>query len=127
MSSNKIKVDALASTVMKGLEEYASLAIDDMKSAVKKTANTVRKDIQSSAPVDTGKYKKSWAVKKTHEDSTTLQCTVYSKNRYQIAHLLEKGHANRNGGRTKAYPHIAPAKVAGEKQLKELIKKSLKG
>ena len=34
--SRTISVDELADTVMEGLEEYADLATDDMKSAVKK-------------------------------------------------------------------------------------------
>ena len=51
--------------------------------------------------------------------------TVYSRNRYQIAHLLEHGHAKRGGGRVAAIPHIAPAEEAGEKQLTEEITRSL--
>ncbi|MCD8299998.1 MAG: HK97 gp10 family phage protein, partial [Clostridiales bacterium] len=72
-------------------------------------------------------YSKSWATKKTGEDSHSLQMTVYSKNRYQLAHLLEKGHANRGGGRTRAIPHIAPAEAAGEEELKKLVENALKG
>ena len=70
-----------------------------MKKAVKKTATEVKKEISANAPKDTGAYAKSWAVKKTKENSHSLEMTVHSKNRYQLAHLLEKGHAKRGGGR----------------------------
>ena len=42
-----------------------------------------------NAPKDTGDYAKSWTVKKTKETSSSLTLTVHSKNRYQLAHLLE--------------------------------------
>ena len=51
------------------------------------------------APKRTGKYAKSWSTKKTKENSHSLEMTVHSKNRYQLAHLLEKGYAKRGGGR----------------------------
>jgi hypothetical protein len=51
--------------------------------------------------------------------------TVHSKNRYQIAHLLEHGHAKRGGGRVAAIPHIAPAEQHGEEMLESLIEKAL--
>ena len=88
------KIDNLAKEIMDGLKEYADLATDDVKKAVRKAGNSVRKEISESAPKDTGKYSKSWTVKKTKETSNSLEVTVHSKNRYQLAHLLEHGHAN---------------------------------
>ena len=112
---------------MKGLTEYSKLATSDMKKAVKKAGNDVRKEIQSTAPKDTGAYAKSWAVKTTMESAEKLEVTVHSKNRYQLAHLLEFGHAKRGGGRTKAQPHIAPAEENGINALEKAIEKALKG
>jgi len=120
-----IKVDQLADEVMKGLTEYADLATEDLKAAVQDAGNAVKKQISATAPRDTGAYAKSWAVKKTKETADSLTVVVHSRNRYQLAHLLEFGHAKRNGGRVAARPHIAPAEQAGIKKLEDDIKKAL--
>ena len=125
--SKTVKIDDLADEVMKGLTEYSNLATADMKKAVRKAGNDVRKEIQDTAPKKTGDYAKSGAVKKTKESSEKLEVTVHSKNRYQLAHLLEFGHAKRGGGRTKAQPHIAPAEEHGITALEKAIEKALKG
>lgn len=85
-------IDDLADLVMDGLREYSELADTAMKKAVRKTATSVKKEISENAPKLTGDYAKSWATKKVTENSHSLQITVHSKNRYQLAHLLEKGH-----------------------------------
>lgn len=122
-----IPVDQLAEEVMKGLTEYAELATEDMKKAVKSAGNSVKKQINATAPKDTGAYAKSWAARKTRETAESLTMVVHSKNRYQIAHLLEHGHAKRGGGRVAARPHIAAAEQAGIKKLEDDIKKALGG
>ena len=118
-------IDDMAAEIMEGLEEYADLADTAMKKAVRKTATAVKNEISANAPVKSGRYKRSWTAKKTKENSHTLEMTVHSKDRYQIAHLLEHGHAKRGGGRVAAIPHIAPAEAHGEELLESLIKKEL--
>lgn len=123
--SDRIKVDELARVVMEGLQEYTDLATEDMKAAVKKAGNEAKKDIQANAPEDTGAYKKSWAVKTTKETSNAMEVTVHSRNRYQLAHLLEFGHAKRGGGRTRAFPHIAPAEQRAAELLEREVEAAL--
>lgn len=125
--SERVSIDELDSVIMEGLEKYSKVATEDLKDAVKETAVSVRKDIQAGAPTDTGKYKKSWSVKNLHEDGDSIELVVYSRNRYQIAHLLEHGHAKRSGGRVAARPHIAPAEQAGNEKLVKTIEQKLKG
>lgn len=118
-------VDDLTKQIMEGLQEYTNLADTEMKKAVRKTATAVKKEISANAPRDTSTYAKSWATKKTTENSHSLHMTVHSKGRYRLAHLLEKGHAKRGGGRVSAQPHIAKAEQNGVKLLEESIEKAL--
>ena len=121
-----VRIDDLANVVMEGLQEYADLATDSMKAAVKKTGNTVKTDITANAPERTGRYAKSWRAKTTKESATALEVTVYSPTRYMLAHLLEHGHAKRGGGRVTAIPHIAPAEQRGADELEREIERSLR-
>lgn len=121
-----MSIDAMADAIMKELSDYADTAADDVKAAVKKAAKTVKEEIQAGAPVRSGRYKKSWATKSTGESSNKLEITVYSRNRYQIAHLLEHGHAKRGGGRVSARPHIAAAEESGIELLEKEIERCLR-
>ena len=128
MSENqRVTVDGMADAIMEGLLEYADLATDVMKGCVKKAGNTVKKETQENAPVKSGKYGKSWAVKRQREVSHMLEVVVHSKDRYQLTHLLEKGHAKRGGGRVKAFPHIGPAEEKGIRELEDGIRRGLGG
>lgn len=127
MSEKKVPIEQMAEAVMDGLIEYAGLATDVMKECVTKAGNTVKKEAQDNSPVRTGQYRKGWAVTKQKENSNTLELVVHNKKRYQLTHLLEKGHARRGGGRVRAFPHIAPAEQAGIRELEEGIKRGLEG
>lgn len=125
--SDRVRIDQLAAAVMEGLTEYADLAADDLKKAVKKAGDSVKKDIQANAPKDTGAYAKSWAVKNVKETSNSIEVVVHSRNRYQLSHLLEFGHAKRGGGRVPGKAHIAPAEERAGRTLEQEIEKALRG
>ena len=115
----------MADAINEGLKEYATLASTEVKKAVRKSAKTVKDQISANAPSRTGAYKGSWVATKQSESSQSLQMVVHSKNRYQLAHLLEKGHAKRGGGRVRAIPHIAPAEQRGIEELEREIERAL--
>lgn len=125
--SDRVTINSMASEIMKGLQEYADLTTSDLKASVKKAGASVKKEIEANAPKDTGGYGKSWSVKNTKETANSLEVVVYSRNRYQLAHLLEFGHAKRGGGRTAAQPHIAPAEENAITTLEREIDKALGG
>lgn len=124
--ATKVSIGNMADAIMKELNDYAEATSDGVKSAVTKAAKVVKTEIQASAPTRTGAYKKSWATKNTAESSNKLEITVYSRNRYQLAHLLEHGHAKRGGGRVAARPHIASAEQSGIEQLEQEIERCIR-
>ena len=126
MAVERCRIDQMAHVIMEGLQEYADLAAEDMKAAVKKAGNTAKKEIQANAPVKTGAYKKSWAAKTVCENAHAMEVVVYSRNRYQLAHLLEFGHALRKGGRTRAFPHIALAEEKAAEMLEREVEAALR-
>lgn len=126
MSTQKIKPDDLAKTIMDGLEEYKDLVVGEMKDKCKNASDLAKKEIKANAPKRTGAYAKSWTVKKTDENSESVTYVVHSKKKYRLTHLLENGHATRNGGRTKAQPHIKPAEEKAIKSLTENIERVIK-
>lgn len=123
----KISISQLSAAVMEAVREYADTTTEEVKQAVTETGDTVRDEIRQNAPKDTGRYARSWTVKKTKETSQSLTVTVHSKDHYQLAHLLEFGHAKRGGGRVAAQPHIAQAEEHGIEQLEEKLRKALEG
>ena len=127
MAGTRVSIDGLADAVMERLNEYARTSTEDVKAAVRKAGNTVRDEIKGTAPKDTRAYAKSWSVKTKKETSASLEVVVHSRNCYQLAHLLEYGHAKRGGGRISAKPHIAAAEQKGVEELEKSIEKALKG
>ena len=101
---------------MRALEDYKKVTEETVKETVTEVADGARDVAKSGSPSDTGEYRKGWAVKKV--------LTVYNRNKSSLTHLLEKGHAKRGGGRTRAIVHIAPAEeYAQETLVRELERK----
>lgn len=93
---------------------------------VSDTSKTALQELRSAHPSGSGrygswdKYNRGWTVKKTKRDKTA---TIHNATDYQLTHLLEKGHAKVNGGRTGAFPHIAPVAEKCEDALLKNIRK----
>jgi len=122
----------LSRDLAKILDTYAT---DVMKTvdgccmeAAKQTAMKVT-EIGSKKIGGTGAYIKDWAVKevKPRNGFSSSTWVVHNKKHYQLTHLLEKGHAKRNGGRTKAIPHIKPAEEWVINELPKEIMNKLGG
>jgi len=107
----------------KVLSDYADDVTERQKKAVDTVAKEVNKTIKEHITFHqrTGDYVRSFRIKKTYEDAFKKCKTWYVKSpHYSRTHLLEHGHATRNGGRTRAYPHIKYGQKIAEQRMLEL-------
>lgn len=122
---SKVSIGSLSKEVIRELKTYAKVTTGKVKEAVKNVSKTVKEDIENTAPKRTGKYAKSWAVKTVKETENALTLVVHSKNKYQLTHLLEYGHAKRGGGRVEARAHIKLAEEKAVKSFEEKIREAI--
>lgn len=105
----KIKSSDLASEIMKTLKNYSEDTIDTTKSVILRKSKDAVKKLKDASPQLTGEYAKHWKSTVQYEDSKEIRVSVHvSKPEYSLTHLLEKGHAKRNGGRVGSKIHIKP-------------------
>lgn len=133
MSNKKVSVDELSNVILEYLEEYKGVTEEACKDGVLTTAEEAVKDLRSAHPAGSGrygswdKYDSGWTKRastmKTKEKG--ILAVVYNKDHYRLTHLLEKGHALVGGGRTQAFPHIAPVEEKCEENLIKNIKKNI--
>ena len=81
--------------------------------------NELKTDVQEALE-KTGKYSKGWGQTK-QKDSII----IHNKKRASLTHLLEKGHAKRNGGRVAPIKHIEPVEEFIKKEMVNRIEKEL--
>lgn len=119
-----IDPDYLADEIKEQLENWQGGELRrELNEAVKETAkygaNLLKKG--GSYKERSGEYTKAWRAKqnkKAYEPIThTETYTIHNGKHGRLTHLLENGHASRNGGRVKAYEHIAPAQELIEQML----------
>lgn len=123
---SRVKPADLEKMVSGILEEYAGDIEKGTRQAAKRFAEEAKKEAKAASPVLTGSYKKGWAVKEDVRRMATGQI-VHNRTDYQLAHLLEHGHAKRGGGRTEPIAHIKPAEERAVKGFEEAVKRLAQG
>ena len=107
------------------LAEYSVDVSKAAETAITTVAKEATKKLKQSAPRRTGKYAKGWS-NKVDKGFMTVEAVVYGKTgTYQLAHLLENGHAKRGGGRTAPVVHIAPVEEWAVSEVQKRIKEQL--
>ncbi len=120
---NKIKIDKLESSITEIFEKYAKVTNEAIEKSAIKIADEAVINLKQLSPKNTGKYAKGWRRK---EGKTKNGYTIVIHNiKYQLTHLLEYGHAKRNGGRVEAQPHIKPVEERVVKEFEEELIKEI--
>lgn len=114
------KGNDLAGEIMKCLQEYTEEVVEALEKTTKELADEAVRTLKQTSPKKSGKYAKSWTQTKQGGKR------IVHNRRYQLPHLLEKGHAKRNGGRVAARVHIAPVEQRISKEAVERFKENLK-
>lgn len=110
VSSSRFNVkEDIEWAMKKFLENYNGAVIEEVTEVIPQVAKEAVKKLKAKSPKgETGKYSKGWTYK-VNTGRLTTGATIYGKTgTYQLAHLLEYGHAKRGGGRTAAIEHIKP-------------------
>ena len=108
------------------LAEYSVDVSKAAETAITAVAKEATKKLKQSAPRRTGKYAKGW-TSKVDKGFMTVEAVVYGKTgTYQLAHLLEHGHARRGGGRNvDGIVHIKPVEEWAVSEVQKRIKEQL--
>lgn len=121
-----IKIGSLAKEVMKQLDDYGVAAGMEVEKVSKEVAKDTAKQLNKDAPKLTGDYAESWTYGVGDTKRTRHTMVVHAeKPEYALSHLLEKGHQNRDGGRTPAQVHIEPAEQTAVEELEKELRKRL--
>lgn len=126
-----VRVEDFSKALSSILEEYGGDVQKGSEEAVRKVAKIAKQEVQAAAPTRTGRYRKGWTVTEDKSSKLWFEFTVHNRTRYQLAHLLEKGHALKYGGRSHgrvaAKVHIAPAEQKAIRNYEEALEKIAKG
>ena len=94
--------------IMQYLRDYSGEVVGIMTTVIPEVAKEATKKLKATSPKKSGTYRKGWRYK-VEKGRLTVGATIYGEyGTYQLAHLLEHGHALRQGGRSRAIVHIKP-------------------
>ena len=125
----RISVDQLESEIKKILNDYAHDSVEALDAAADKISKAAVSELKSASPVGgetktPGRYKKGW-TKKKERTRLGVNVTIYNATDGALTHLLEKGHALRQGGRSPSVVHIKPVEESATKTFEQDVKNKL--
>lgn len=107
------------------LSGYSDEVREATQEIVEEVMDEAAKKLHTAGTFKGTKYKKSW--KSTVEKSRIgVSGVTYNEKHYRLTHLLEFGHARRNGGRnTTAFPHIAAVNDWAQEEVQKRIEEKI--
>lgn len=117
-----IQISELSEAINQELTLYSKAVIDGVKKEAKKSTKKLVERTKATAPVGKRKdhYRDSIKSKKLKETDRAVTYLWYvGGSDYRLSHLLENGHALKNGGRTSGTHFI---KKASDPIIQEYLK-----
>lgn len=94
----------IANVMINYVDDVEEIVIDESNSVIK----DAKEELKRVSPKDTGNYASSWKIGTKEKGNRRYSKVVYNEEHYRLTHLLEFGHATKDGKRTKVLPHIRP-------------------
>lgn len=125
-----IKPEELEKSIKNYLETYAEDIEDEVVEAVDTITKEAKSELVQRSPKGKGNrknpYYKGWTIKLQKKGKGKYEKVIWNRTNYQLTHLLEFGHATRNGGRTKAIEHIRPVEEKYKVEFVDLLEQKIR-
>lgn len=107
------------------LSAFSDKVAEKINAIAKDEAEKGAKELQSTSPKKTGKYRKGWSVKSIKDN-----VIIYNKKRGGLTHLLENdrrivGKNKKYYGTKKGTPHIKPVRDKLDVDIVNRVKQEL--
>jgi len=132
-----ITIDEFATNVKELLDGYSEEVNQAVEQELTKIGNEGRDSLKSTTQPKQSKkgtankmkrrewinYVKGWRRKITKDSKNKTEVTIYNSISPQLTHLLEYGHATRDGQRTRGFAHVKPIEKKIEAECVDRLKK----
>lgn len=119
----------LSKAVAAVLSEYEESVTETVQRVTNELAKDGLSKVKAASPVSgkspkSSAYRSGWS-KKVITNRLGASAIIYNGKYPGLVHLLEKGHALRNGGRSRAQPHVAPVQEWMSTELQKRIEEAI--
>ena len=128
--SKTVKPEDLQNVLKDYLENYKEAIDEDVVEVTDEITKQAKQELVNTSPKGKGKrntpYYRGWAIKLSKRRTGEYHKVIWNKTNYQLTHLLEFGHTTRNGGRTRAIPHIRPIEEKYNVEFVDKLEKKIR-
>lgn len=104
----KVAINDLSKEIANILEDYKIETDEKVVKLVNKVIKNAKIDLVKNSPKNTGDYAGGWSITIGQKGINFFSKVIYNKKHYRLTHLLEFGHATRDGDHTIPQPHVRP-------------------
>ena len=117
-----ITPDELVNALVDTAQQYTDEFKETLEEELEKIGKEAVEEVKTLSPKKTSKYRRGWRYVIT-KNRGAFKVTVHNKH-YQLTHLLENSHLNRDGTTYSApNPHISVANQHAEEKVNRLLER----
>lgn len=121
MDSATVTVEGIGMALQAICSDFERELEEQMREDIDAAAKVCEEQLHDTSPKKTGKYAAGWTTSDDSEGRYGYALVVHNKSKPGLAHLLDKGHALRNGGFKAGDGHVVAAADAGIAELERRL------